>query len=288
MRAIAPRIHRLPLDERTKATMAGSVLLGGALYGCEIDYLGQRQLELARRSVSMAIWGKGHGRNRTASLLMLRDGRCDPYVHRARTICRFWRKLVHRGVWQELECDRLWQTPRGKKPDGPVAMFRQLLDELGVSSVDGRDWEVDGRDAAIPLLADFDGTVLRRAPDHMWRKLAATRHNFEGLEAGRDDVLSDGRKKRLRDKLNRGRMRMIQADGVHTPWRQHQRAGGDGSCPRCGHDCGDWEHLAWDCPARVAEMNEDERTLPRADGATAGPPGASGPWATCRRAGARA
>jgi ribonuclease HI len=120
---------------------------------------------------------------------------------------------------------------------------------------------VDGRTAAAHLLADFDGAVLHRARDHMWGKLAATRHNFVGLESGRDDILSEGRQKRMRDKLNKGRMRVIQTDGVHTPWRQHQRAGGDGSCPRCGHACGDWEHLAWDCPARAAEMNEDESDL---------------------------
>ena len=41
---------------------------------------------------------------------------------------------------------------------------------------------------------------------------------------------------------------IIQADGVHTPYRQYQKAGGSPTCPHCPAEACDWEHILWRCP----------------------------------------
>ena len=56
---------------------------------------------------------------------------------------------------------------------------------------------------------------------------------------------------------------MIQTDGIYTPWRRKQRAGGDGICPRCGHEQGDLEHMIWECPVTLRDATEEHRTLAR-------------------------
>ena len=48
--------------------------------------------------------------------------------------------------------------------------------------------------------------------------------------------------------LNKGRWSVIQGDGVHTPYRQYQKAGGDPTCPHCRAAACDWEHILWKCP----------------------------------------
>ena len=56
---------------------------------------------------------------------------------------------------------------------------------------------------------------------------------------------------------------MIQTDGIYTPWRRKQRAGGDGICPRCGHPQADLEHMTQECPVTVQHAAEEHRMLAR-------------------------
>ena len=97
----------------------------------------------------------------------------------------------------------------------------------------------------------------------MFGKISKTRHHFQGLEKGRNNKLSNKEKRALKHPINRARWQMVQADGIYTPWRRRQRAGGHVVCPRCGCGQGDLEHMIWECPETLKSATEGHRYLAR-------------------------
>ena len=116
---------------------------------------------------------------------------------------------------------------------GPAHMMHDLLRQWGFTSPDGTNWIGGGYAARVDAHPDLTGVVLEAARDVRWGALAKTRWNFAGLRTGRDDSLSDAHGKNLKTAFNIGRWSVTQGDGVHTPYRQFQKAGGDPSCPHC-------------------------------------------------------
>ena len=63
--------------------MAGAIVHGGALYGAEVDHLTNDNLHNIRQAMGMAIWGNKGPRNKTAALLLHKQGQMEPTVKRA-------------------------------------------------------------------------------------------------------------------------------------------------------------------------------------------------------------
>ncbi len=121
-----------------------------------------------------------------------------------------------------------------------------------MTSPEGVIWHTRDGAYRADALPDINALVRDGARDHRWGVLARERWRFQGLELGRDDQLSQIHARGLKTGFDKGRFAVIQADGVHTPYRQHQRAGGDLACPHCGSPVCDLEHILWRCPRYAA------------------------------------
>ncbi len=91
----------------------------------------------------------------------------------------------------------------------------------------------------------IEETIRERAADLQWRRLASQRYHFEGLQGGRDGR-GDDFGKSLKGKAKR-QWDILQADGVFTPGRAHQRDQARPECEMCGHTTADFRHLFWEC-----------------------------------------
>ena len=105
-------------------------------------------------------------------------------------------------------------------------MMHDLLRQWGFTSPDGTTWTGGGFVARVDAHPDLTAAVSEAARDVRWADLARDRWNFSGLRTGRDEALSDAHGKNLKTAFNKGRWNVIQCDGIHTPYRQYQKAGG--------------------------------------------------------------
>ena len=76
----------------------------------------------------------------------------------------------------------------------------------------------------------------------MWQQLRKQRHNYQGLGTGRNDEASEDLGKTLKNPLRINRWKMIQADGIFTPWRSYQRKGTIPNRELFGEEQYDFEH----------------------------------------------
>ena len=111
----------------------------------------------------------------------------------------------------------------------------------------------------IHEIDDLKLRIRDLAVNRLWSKLSQTRHNFQGLDQGRGEVMCAEMAKRYKDKQQKNKWQCIQVDGIFTPWRAHQRNGTDPKCPKCGNKIADAEHLLWDCPGLAARTSEEMR-----------------------------
>ena len=77
--------------------MAGAIVLGGALYGAEVDHLTKNNLHKIRQAMGMAIWGNKGPRNKTAALLLHKQGHMEPTVKRAMQLGGHWQRMAQKG-----------------------------------------------------------------------------------------------------------------------------------------------------------------------------------------------
>ena len=77
--------------------MAGAIVLGGVLYGAEVDHLTKNNLHKIRQAIGMAIWGNKGPRNKTASLLLHKQGQMEPTVKRAMQLGGHWQRMASKG-----------------------------------------------------------------------------------------------------------------------------------------------------------------------------------------------
>ena len=131
------------------------------------------------------------------------------------------------------------------RPRGPIHQAVQLCEKLGINVRQGHLLEVDGDWVPAREVTGWQERVEQAAQDYQWKGLAQGRYNFDGLQAGRDRQ-GDAWGKKLRF-LAKRQWSMVQADGVFTPWRAHQRDQARPECPACGHAAADWKRLRWEC-----------------------------------------
>ena len=174
-------------------------------------------------------------------------------------------KAIREKVITDEDLALVWEAGKNDtgKVKGPVTMIAKLFKTLGIRSNDGKTWEIKGELWDGIHDADAITAVTQKATASVWKHLSKSRHHYQGLDKGRNNRLSNKEKRALRHPVNQGRWGMIQADGIYTPWRRKQRAGGDGVCPRCGHEQGDLEHMIWECPITLREATEEHRMLAR-------------------------
>ena len=67
------------------------------------------------------------------------------------------------------------------------------------------------------------------------------------MEQGRDEESSEAISKTVKSPLRINRWKMIQSDGIFTPWRAYERRGTLPNCGFCRNEQCDLEHLLWEC-----------------------------------------
>ena len=77
--------------------MAGAIVLGGALYGTEVEHLTKNNMHKIRQVMGTAIWGNRRPRNKTAALLLLKQRQLEPTVKRAMQLGGHWQRMVQKG-----------------------------------------------------------------------------------------------------------------------------------------------------------------------------------------------
>ena len=93
-------------------------------------------------------------------------------------------------------------------------------------------------------------------------------HNYQGPGAGRDEEASEALGKTLKNPLTANKWKMIQSDGIFTPWRAYQRRGSIPNCEYCGEEQCDFEHLLWEC-SETYKTQDTQRDWVREREATA-------------------
>ena len=75
-----------------------------------------------------------------------------------------------------------------------------------------------------------------KSKDRMWMQLSKQRHNYQGMEKGSDEGASEAIGKTLKSPKRVNTWKMIQTDGIFTPWSAYQRRGLIPNCHYCGEE----------------------------------------------------
>ena len=84
--SICKNINTLPVKLEKNAYIASSIVLGGTLYGAEVDHLTKNNLHKISQVLGSAIWGNRGSRNKIAGLLLHKQGQIEHFVKRATQI----------------------------------------------------------------------------------------------------------------------------------------------------------------------------------------------------------
>ena len=152
-----------------------------------------------------------------------------------------------RGFFEDKAIREYWEVycRRKGRPRGPLHQAALLCDKLGFRIKEGCYLEEAGVWVALREVTGWRKKVTQAAQDVLWRWLGRTRYHFEGLQLGRE-LVGDAWGDKLRF-LAKRQWGIVQADGVFTPWRAHQRDQARADCQTCGGEVADWTHLLWDC-----------------------------------------
>ena len=123
----------------------------------------------------------------------------------------------------------------------------KILQDLKIETEGPRIWNINNKSQDIHEIDDLKLRIRDLAVSRLWNKLSQSRHNFQGLDQGRDEAMCAEMAKIYKDKQKENKWQCIQADGIFTPWRAHQRNGTDPKCPKCGNEIADAEHLPRVC-----------------------------------------
>jgi len=182
-------------------------------------------------------------RSAAAALLLLEAGRFYPAVVYAKRLYVSW---VHTLGLEDLPEDYLRAMPGMKGWRGPLQGAYSRFRDLGVRMKGAACWILRGREYRIGASHGLEAALVEAAKDREWARLAEHRGHFDGLQAGRDALLSDALGAKLGSR-DQAMLAYVQADGVYTPWRAHNRHGRAGHCRLCGHGKADWGHLRGRC-----------------------------------------
>ena len=162
-------------------------MLGGTLYGAEVDAPTVQQISKMRRIIAGSIWGSGTHRNHAAAIMLFRST-VDPYVAMVNGVVKHWSTFIRHEVLDEDTRLELWTYGRedAGTVKGPEHHVTRIFKQLGVLSEDGRNWTIGTQtyDGAYDACALQE--VVKLAETQVWKTLAKNRHHFGGLERGMD------------------------------------------------------------------------------------------------------
>ena len=180
-------INKLPGTQARKCDMAAAVVLGGTLYGAEVDAPTVQQLRKIRRIIAGSIWGGGTHRHHLAAIMLFRST-VDPYVAMVKRVVKHWANMIRHEVLDEGTRLELWTYGRedAGTVKGPVHQVTNIFKQLGVLSEDGRNWTIGTQtyDGAYDACALQE--VVKLAETQVCKTLATNRHHFGGLKRGMD------------------------------------------------------------------------------------------------------
>jgi len=159
---------------------------------------------------------------------------------------RLFRSWVRTLSLEDLPEDYLRAMLGMKGWRGPLQGAYARFRSVGVRMKGAACWILGGREYRIGASQGLQAALEGAARSHEWSRLSRQRKHYVGLHAGRDDALSDALSKKLGPK-EQALLGYLQADGVYTPWRAHNRQGRTGACRLCGHSRADWSHLRGQC-----------------------------------------
>ena len=124
-------------------------------------------------------------------------------------------------------------------------MAAQLARRLGLIVNKGLWAQEEGRSEHIGEIHEWTSRARHAAQDEVWRWLSKLRYHYEGLQIGRD-LGGDFLMAKLEGAKAKRQWQIMQADGVFTPWRAHQRDQAPPQCPIRGATTSDFKHLLWE------------------------------------------
>ena len=83
-----------------KAYIASTIVLGGTLYGAEVDHLTTNNLYKIRQVLGSAIWGNRGPRNKIAGLLLHKQRQIEPFVKRATQLVGHGKGCDRKDIWK--------------------------------------------------------------------------------------------------------------------------------------------------------------------------------------------
>jgi len=157
-----------------KAYMAGAIVLGGALYGAEVDHLTQNNMYKIRQAMGMAIWGNKGPRNKMAALLLHKQGQMEPTVKRATQLGGRWQRMVDKGHLEGELFEKYWNSivKHTGTTKGPIHLMSKLLVQIGIRADGKHYWEMEDTRKHISEIEDVKGMIRERAKDAAWKHLA--------------------------------------------------------------------------------------------------------------------
>jgi hypothetical protein len=157
----------------------------------------------------------------------------EPWVEASVRVLCHWQRMVCRGHCDSQLVSDYWDTCQVKgTPRGPIHVVAQLANKLGIELRGGVYLQGTNRTQHIAELFVWKARVTLAATKYVWAWLSRTRYHFEGLAVGKDPA-ADLLMSKLKGQKSRRQWQMIQADGIFTPWRAHQRDQGPPQWPAC-------------------------------------------------------
>ena len=117
-----------------KAYISSTIVLGGTLYGAEVDHLTKNNLHKIRQVLGAAMWGNKGPRNKIAGLLLHKQGQMEPFVKRATQLAGHGHRMVRKGHLEGIEFQQYWNKIK-RHPGttkGPIHLFAKLMNDIGI------------------------------------------------------------------------------------------------------------------------------------------------------------
>ncbi|CAE8600524.1 unnamed protein product, partial [Polarella glacialis] len=255
----ADRIRWLPLHFEARSSLACSLVVSGALFGCSVARPSRKQLSKLRTASLNCIWGSRH-RRRCAEIvftLFAPGHRADPEHACTYNTMRMMRRMLARRDDLHDLFRQVWTCADGqpRQDTGPVACIAAAASDLNWTWPDPLNFVLDDGSTISPLqmsAGEWEHVVRDGVRRAAWRRAAARREDMHGIEDGidREMTLALLRSSSL-PPYEKSVLRSILAGSVWTQDRL-SRAGmvQAATCPYC--DAGaaeDHEHMWWHCPA---------------------------------------
>ena len=126
-------------------------------------------------------------------MLLHKQGQIEPTVKRAMQLGGHWQRMVQTGHLEGQEFEEYWAhiSIHTGTTKGPIHLIAELLMQIGINADTQHHWEIEGIRVHITDIEDIKGEIREKAKDAAWKQLAQARHNYQGMEQGRDEEASE-------------------------------------------------------------------------------------------------